>query len=383
MSSVGHAKILYEVLMKEKLLEASLRRSVCQLGKERDDAFAVMKKSQLAHTLAVAKHENMQSELKQKLITVGLIREAWDDVRVDVVPAGTAGGDADGSGSSATATTAGINGSAPDSRTVTVAGGTNGVGGDATTGINGSAPDSHTVTVAGGAVGAVDGSAPDSRTVTVAGGTNGAGGDATTGINGSAPDSHTVTVAGGAVGSMDGSADDGPTVAVDDSDGANGAGVSASNAGINGSADVEPDFQDSEEFEALLIQNVIETEAKVAKMSGTLSASAVVVDSPVGVNVARSTEVGAGSGGKGEAGASIVNGTVVVDTPVGDIGSVVVDTPPGISDTARKLKDICLLIPTLSPREKSKRNRSNVITHEPKSKKNAPSKTKRVKSVLA
>jgi hypothetical protein len=55
------------------------------------------------------------------------------------------------------------------------------------------------------------------------------------------------------------------------------------------------------------------------------------------------------------------------------------------------LKDICLLIPTLSPngkqndltREKSKRNRSNVITHEPKSKKNAPSKTKRVKSVLA
>ena len=330
--------------MKEKLLEASLRRSVCQLGKERDDAFAVMKKSQLAHTLAVAKHENMQSELKQKLITVGLIREAWDDVRVDVVPAGTAGGDADGSGSSATATTAGINGSAPDS-----------------------------------------------RTVTVAGGTNGAGGDATTGINGSAPDSHTVTVAGGAVGSMDGSADDGPTVAVDDSDGANGAGVSASNAGINGSADVEPDFQDSEEFEALLIQNVIETEAKVAKMSGTLSASAVVVDSPVGVNVARSTEVGAGSGGKGEAGASIVNGTVVVDTPVGDIGSVVVDTPPGISDTARKLKDICLLIPTLSPngkqndltREKSKRNRSNVITHEPKSKKNAPSKTKRVKSVLA
>ena len=58
---------------------------------------------------------------------------------------------------------------------------------------------------------------------------------------------------------------------------------------------------------------------------------------------------------------------------------------------ANELKDICLLIPTLSPngkqndltREKSKRNRSNVITHEPKSKKNAPSKTKRVKSVLA
>ena len=281
--------------MKEKLLEASLRRSVCQLGKERDDAFAVMKKSQLAHTLAVAKHENMQSELKQKLITVGLIREAWDDVRVDDVPAGTAGGDADGSSSSATAST----------------------------------------------------------------------------------------------GTVDGSADDGRTVAVDDADGANGAGVTfdgkcATNAGINGSADVEPDFdQDSEEFEAILLQNVIETEAKLAKTSGTLSASAVVVDSPVGVNVARSTEVGAC--------ASTVNGTVVVDTPVGDIGTVVVDTPPGISDTARKLKDICLLIPTLSPNgkqndltgEKSKRNRSNVTTHDPKSKKKAPSKTKRAKSILA
>ena len=329
--------------MKEKLLEASLRRSVCQLGKERDDAFAVMKKSQLAHTLAVAKHENMQSELKQKLITVGLIREAWDDVRVDDVPAGTAGGDADGSSSSATASTAGINGSAPDSRTVIVAVGTNGAGGDATD----------------------------------------------NGINGSAPGSHTVTVAGGAVGTVDGSADDGRTVAVDDADGANGAGVTfdgkcATNAGINGSADVEPDFdQDSEEFEAILLQNVIETEAKLAKTSGTLSASAVVVDSPVGVNVARSTEVGAC--------ASTVNGTVVVDTPVGDIGTVVVDTPPGISDTARKLKDICLLIPTLSPNgkqndltgEKSKRNRSNVTTHDPKSKKKAPSKTKRAKSILA
>jgi hypothetical protein len=328
-----------------------------------------MKKSQLAYTLAVAKHENMQSELKQKLITVGLIREAWDEVRVDVVPAGTAGGDADGSSSSATASTAGINGSALDSRTVTVAGGSNGAGGDSTTGINGSAPDSHTVTVAGG--------------------TNGAGGDANTGINGSAPDS--VTVAGGAVGAVDVSAVDGRTVSVDDADG--GAGVTfdgkcASNAGINGSADVDPDFdQDSEEFEALLLENVIETEAKLAKMSGTVSASADVVDSPVGVNVARSTEVVAGSGGKGEAGASIVNDTVVIDTPVGDIGTVVVDTPPGISDTTRKLKDICLLIPTLSPNgkqndltgEKSKRDGSSVITPEPKSKKKVPSKTKRVK----
>jgi hypothetical protein len=77
-----------------------------------------------------------------------------------------------------------------------VAGGSNGACGDSTNGINGSAPDNHTVTVAWS--------------------TNGAGGDPNTGINGSAPD--TVTVAGGAVGAVDVSAVNGRTVSVDDAD---------------------------------------------------------------------------------------------------------------------------------------------------------------------
>jgi hypothetical protein len=119
----GHARVLFEVLMKEKVLEASLRRSVKQSGIERDNAYAAMKKSQLEHTLAVAKHENVQAELRQKIVTVGLIREAWDSERVagvDVDPAGTVGGHA------------GINGGADsNSGTVTiddVAVGANGAG---------------------------------------------------------------------------------------------------------------------------------------------------------------------------------------------------------------------------------------------------------------
>ena len=75
----GYVKrTLFEVLMKEKVNEASLRKSVCQLGKACDSAFAAMKRSQAAHSLAVSSHEKVQSELKEKLIAVGIIREAWE-----------------------------------------------------------------------------------------------------------------------------------------------------------------------------------------------------------------------------------------------------------------------------------------------------------------
>ena len=306
MSNNGHEKILFEVLMKEKLLEALLRQSVCQLGKERDNAFSTMKKSQAAHTLAVAKHENKQSELKQKLITVGLLREAWESEKkaggVDVVSAGTAGGDATGSLNFTTSTAAGVNGSA-ESRTATTAG------------LNGSA---------------------ESRTVTV---------DDVAGAN-----ETVVNVSG---------ADD-----VGDAGDAGGGGATGSLRYTGGkkvaNVDVEPDFdQDSEEFEALLLQNVLETEAKLAnmtacdKIAGTVSdvscmsgADGTISDTDtIGGKVAA---IGAGSGGNGDS-ASGVNDTVVVDTPVGvnirgtDLGSEC----GGISDTAKKLKDICLLIPML------------------------------------
>jgi hypothetical protein len=75
----GYVKrTLFEVLMKEKVNEASLRKSVCQLGKACDSAFAAMKRSQAAHSLAVSSHEKVQSELKEKLIAMGVIREAWE-----------------------------------------------------------------------------------------------------------------------------------------------------------------------------------------------------------------------------------------------------------------------------------------------------------------
>ena len=287
MSNDGHARVLFEVLMKEKLLEASLRRSVSQLGKERDNAFAAMKKSQLEHTLAVAKHENMQSELRQKIVTVGLIREAWDSERVvgvDVVPAGIAGG------------YAGINGDVIDD---------------------------------------------------VAAGANGAG----EGAVASSYDNHVVEASGAA-------------------------------EDIGTGADVGPDFDhDSEEFEALLLENVLKTEGKLTSMKAcdkvSVAVSDVNVDSSLGVNIAKSIDVGAGYGGNGDSG-SKVKGTVIGDSPV---GVNIADTDLGLgsggsSDTARKLKDICLSIPMLeSPNEKqndttaekSKRKGSNAITHEYKS----------------
>ena len=40
-----------------------------------------MKRSQAAHCLAVSNHEKMQSQLKEKLVAVGVIREAWEKTK--------------------------------------------------------------------------------------------------------------------------------------------------------------------------------------------------------------------------------------------------------------------------------------------------------------
>ena len=74
---------VYSLFIKEKAGEASLRRSITQAGKERDDAYNEMKKSQSKHQLAVAKHEKLQHELEQKKMTVELIYDAWK--RIDAV----------------------------------------------------------------------------------------------------------------------------------------------------------------------------------------------------------------------------------------------------------------------------------------------------------
>ena len=74
---------VYSLFIKEKAGEASLRRSLTQAGKERDNAYNEMKKSQSKHQLAVAKHEKFQHELEQKKMTVELIYDAWK--RIDAV----------------------------------------------------------------------------------------------------------------------------------------------------------------------------------------------------------------------------------------------------------------------------------------------------------
>ena len=293
----GHVRVLFEVLLKEKVLEASLRRSVKQLGIERDNAYAAMKKSQLEHTLAVAKHENVQAELRQKIVTVGLIREAWDSERAagDVVPAGSVGGHA------------GINGGADNnSGTVIIDDGTVGVNG-AGVGPVASAGD---VVPAGGVVGHA-------------------------GINGGA-DSNSGTVVSNETG-----------------------------------ADVGTDLdEDSAEFEALLVENLLETEAKLANMTAHEKVS--------------------DDGGNGDTGIKVKD-TVNGDSPVGvnntDIDDLGGDDT-GNGDTTRKLKDICLSIPLLespngkplSKRKVSHENKSiNKASDNQKSTK-ASAKSKRVKS---
>ena len=73
--------LMSDVLMKEKVNEASLCRSVCQFRKACGTAFAAMKRSQTAHCLAVSNHEKMQSQLKEKLVAVGVFFEAWEKTK--------------------------------------------------------------------------------------------------------------------------------------------------------------------------------------------------------------------------------------------------------------------------------------------------------------
>ena len=74
---------VYSLFIKEKAGEASLRRSLTQAGKERDNAYNEMKKSQSKHQLAVAKHEKLQHELEQKKMTAELIYDAWKRIDAD------------------------------------------------------------------------------------------------------------------------------------------------------------------------------------------------------------------------------------------------------------------------------------------------------------
>jgi len=75
---------VFALYMKEKASEASLRRSLTQASRERDLAFAEMKKSQASHVLAVSKHEKLQAELRQRIMAVELIHSAWKKMEEEV-----------------------------------------------------------------------------------------------------------------------------------------------------------------------------------------------------------------------------------------------------------------------------------------------------------
>ncbi len=75
---------VFALFMKEKASEASLRRSLTQASRERDLAFAEMKKSQASHVLAVSKHEKLQAELRQRIMAVELIHGAWKKMEEEV-----------------------------------------------------------------------------------------------------------------------------------------------------------------------------------------------------------------------------------------------------------------------------------------------------------
>ena len=75
---------VFALYMKEKASEASLRRSLTQASRERDLAFAEMKKSQASHVLAVSKHEKLQAELRQRIMAVELIHGAWKKMEEEV-----------------------------------------------------------------------------------------------------------------------------------------------------------------------------------------------------------------------------------------------------------------------------------------------------------
>jgi hypothetical protein len=75
---------VFALYMKEKASEASLRRSLTQASRERDLAFAEMKKSQASHVLAVSKHEKLQAELRQRIMAVELIHSAWKKMEDEV-----------------------------------------------------------------------------------------------------------------------------------------------------------------------------------------------------------------------------------------------------------------------------------------------------------
>ena len=74
---------LLSVFLREKESEASCKKQVALAGRERDAASQILRKSQTDHSIAVAKHDKLQGELRLKSITVELVRSAWESAKAD------------------------------------------------------------------------------------------------------------------------------------------------------------------------------------------------------------------------------------------------------------------------------------------------------------
>jgi hypothetical protein len=81
-SEQNQCDMLLKTLLSEKACEASLRRLYTAAGKERDVAFAELRKAQHKHLSLLSKHEKLQEDLKQKATMVCLIRDAYSKAKL-------------------------------------------------------------------------------------------------------------------------------------------------------------------------------------------------------------------------------------------------------------------------------------------------------------
>ena len=73
---ISKVQDLLSVFLREKESEASCKKQVALAGREWDAASQMLRKSQTDHSIAVAKHDKLQGELRLKSITVELVRSA-------------------------------------------------------------------------------------------------------------------------------------------------------------------------------------------------------------------------------------------------------------------------------------------------------------------
>jgi hypothetical protein len=74
---------LLSVFLHEKESVSSCKKQVALAGREHDAASQGLRKSQTDHSIAVAKHDKLQGELRLKSMMVELVRSAWERAKFD------------------------------------------------------------------------------------------------------------------------------------------------------------------------------------------------------------------------------------------------------------------------------------------------------------